>query len=99
MKSKLKMVDAIYLDKHTADWKYYRISSIGRDGDHIELCLLEFPEFNDLDEIVYEEGAVVVSPFDTGYASAYSNILAVLKNKWGIDHQDENLIGIRVRPL
>jgi len=39
----------------------------------------------------------MVNPGETGFASAYPDILKVLKSKWGIDHKDDDLIGIRAR--
>jgi len=98
------MVDCIYLNKRgkpmdTSAWASYRVSSFGAFGDPIELCLVGWPTFQDIDEIVSPDKAVVVNPFDTGYASAYPNLLAVLKSKWNIEHQDEDLIGVRVREI
>ena len=98
---KQQMVDAIYLNKRghpqlTSEWAYYRISSLGRIGDPIELCLVSWPDFRDIDDVVSPDKAVVVNPFDTGYTSAHPNLLAVLKAKWNIEHRDEDLIGLRV---
>jgi hypothetical protein len=98
---KKQMVDCIYLNKRdrrqeTRAWAYYRVSSFGSVGDSIELCLLSFPEFRDIDDVVSPDNAVVVNPFDTGYISAYPNLLGVLKSKWNISHRDEDLIGIRL---
>jgi len=94
--------DLIYLNKRGHPsvfnaWVYYRITSAGNEGDHIELCLLSWPDLADRDEVVSEKLAVVTNPYDTGLARAYPNILNVLKKKWDIDHRDEDLIGIRER--
>jgi hypothetical protein len=59
--------------------------------------LLKWPTFEDLDMVGNEQSAVVVNPGDTGFASAYPNLCALLRNKWNIKHSDEDLIGIRVR--
>ena len=68
-------------------------------GDHIEVCTLEWPTFKDLDFVGDLQKAVVTNPSDTGYASAYPNLLTLLKKKWNIEHKDDDLIGIRVREV
>jgi hypothetical protein len=99
----MKTVDAIYLNKRgnphdTSDWAYYRITSQGKDGDHIEVCLLRWPTFEDLDVVGDERKAPVVNPLDTGFSSAYPNMCKVLLHKWNIAHNaEEDLIGIRER--
>jgi len=98
----MRQVDAIYLNKRghnsdTSKWAYYRISSAGGMGHNIEMCLVKWPSFEDIDEVLSEHAAVVVNPGETGFASAYPNILKVLKSKAGIDHKDDDLIGIRAR--
>lgn len=94
-------VDAIYLNKRGSqsdeDWVYYRVTSQGKEGDHIEVCLVSWPSFADIDRVGDEQRAVVVNPGDTGFTCAYPNICALLKNKWNVDHCDDDLIGIRVR--
>ena len=93
--------DMIYLDKRGSnldnDWAYYRITSEGGVGDPIELCLVKWPTFEDIDEIVSPESAVVVNQGDTGYTSAYDNFGKVLKKKWNIRHSDDKLIGMIFR--
>jgi hypothetical protein len=98
----MEMVDAIYLNKRgdpqdTSKWAYYRITSEGKDGDHIEVCLVSWPSLEDLDVVGDEQKAAVINPNDTGFASAYPNICNLLRNKWNIEHRDEDLIGLRVR--
>jgi hypothetical protein len=100
----MTLVDQIYLNKRgnrsfTNVWAYYRITSFGEEGDHIELCLVKWPTFEDIDEVAAADKAVVVNPGDTGFASAYPNILTVLKSKWNIDHSDDDLIGLRFRDV
>jgi hypothetical protein len=92
-------VDQIYLNKRgsmTAEqWAYYRITSEGGLGDPIELCLVKWPTFEDIDTVISPDSAVVINPGQTGYASAYDTFLKVLKSKWNIDHSDDGLIGLR----
>jgi hypothetical protein len=100
----ITVVDAIYLNKRgspsdTSQWAYYRVTSQGSQGDHIEVCLLNWPSFEDLDLVGDEQKAVVVNPGDTGFASAYPNMCTLLRNKWNVDHCDDDLIGIRVREI
>ena len=89
---------AIYLDKRGSNldnnWTCYRITSEGEEGDPIELCMVRWPTFEDIDEIVSPDSAVVVNLGDTGYTSAYDNFVKVLKKKWNIDHDDDKLIGV-----
>jgi hypothetical protein len=104
VKRAMKTVDAIYLNKRgnpqdTSAWAYYRITSQGKDGDHIEVCLLRWPTFEDLDVVGDEQKSVVINPSDTGFASAYPNMCTLLQNKWNIRHSDEDLIGIRARDV
>lgn len=98
------VLDSIYLHKRnessTATWTYYRVTSIGgSEGDHIQICLVKWPSFEDIDVIGDEKKAVVVNPYDTGFASAYPNLCALLQNKWNIDHERSQLIGIREREV
>jgi hypothetical protein len=99
----MQIVDSIYLNKRgdpldTSKWVYYRITSQGKDGDHIEICTLTWPELADLDVIGDEQKAVVVNPNDTGFRWAYPNMCTLLLNKWNIDHNEiDDLIGSRVR--
>jgi hypothetical protein len=100
----MTVVDTIFLNKRgypadTSKWAYYRITSGGGLGDHIEVCTLEWPLFKDLDVVGDEKKAVVVNPNDTGYMSAYPNLLALLAKKWDIKHSDDDLIGVRVRDV
>jgi len=93
--------DLIYLNKrdsiNTSEWAYYRLSSGGNVGDPIELCLLSWPTFVDIDDVLSVDKAVVINPGDTGFESAYPNNIQVLKNKWGIDHEKSTLIGVIVK--
>ena len=101
----MTVLDSIYLNKrgdesNTASWAYYRITSIGgSEGDHIQVCLLGFPAFEDIDVVGEEKKAVVVNPFDTGFVSAYPNLCNMLRKKWDIDHERSWLIGIRRREI
>lgn len=91
----------LYKDGHPQDtsfWKYYRISSEGKMGDHIEVCLVEWPTFKDIDKPGEIDKAPVINPADTGFTSAYPNFLTLLKNKWGIEYRDEDLIGVIGNP-
>jgi|SRR5208337_536895 len=99
-----QIFDSIYLNKrgHPEDdshWAYYRVGSWGKDGDDIEVCLVQWPTFTDIDVVGDEFKAIVVNPSDTGYNSAYPNLCELLKNKWHIDHSDEDLIGFIVREI
>jgi hypothetical protein len=98
------IVDAIYLNKMgsyniTSNWVYYRITSHGKEGDHIEICLLKWPTFEDIDVISDVQKSAVVNPGDTGFASAYPNICTLLKKKWNVDHSDDDLIGLRFHEI
>lgn len=100
----MQVVDSVYLNKRgnrsdTSAWAYYRITSQGALGDHIEVCMLEWPSLKDLDFVGDVQRAVVVNPGDTGYARAYPNLLTLLQNKWNIEHNDDDIIGIRVREV
>jgi hypothetical protein len=94
--------DAIYLNKRGSSsdlfkWVYYRVTSRGTEGDDIQVCLLTWPSFEDFDVIGDEQKAVVVNPGDTGFSCAYQHLLTLLKEKWKIEHSDNDLIGVRVR--
>ena len=99
----MQVCDSIYLNKRgnesfTNVWAYYRITSVGGDlGDHIELALLTWPDFRDIDVVGDLDKAVVVNPSDTGYNSAYPNTIQLLAKKWNIDHEQSVLIGLRFR--
>jgi hypothetical protein len=94
--------DSIYLNKRgnetfTGVWVYYRLTSLGKLGDSIEVALLTWPDFKDIDVVGDIDKAVVVNPGDTGYVSAYPNFTTLLQKKWNIDHEKSVVIGIRVR--
>jgi hypothetical protein len=100
----MTVTDTIYFNTRgnefsTWVWAYYRITSKGQTGDNIEVCLLKWPSFEDINIIGDEHKAVVVNPADTGYNSAYPNVCELLKNKWGIDHEKSILIGLRPRDV
>jgi len=100
----MQVVDAIYLNKrgnrsNTSVWAYYRITSQGELGDHIKPCMLEWRSFKDSDFIGDVQRAVVVNPGDTGYAVAYPHLSTLSKNKWKVDHSDDEIIGLRVREV
>jgi hypothetical protein len=100
-----QILDSIYLNKrgdpaNTSAWAYYRIRSLGgKEGDDIEICMVRWPTFDDLDVIGDEFKAIVVNPSDTGYTSAFPNLCEVLKNKWNIDHKIDDLIGFIPRQI
>ena len=95
----------IYLNKRdspdlSSDWVYYRITSTGGAlGDHIQVCMLKFPSFEDIDIVGEENKAVVTNPGDTGYLSAYPNLCNLLQNKWNVIHADSIVIGFRTRKV
>jgi hypothetical protein len=98
----MEFADSIYLNKRgdphdTSKWAYYRITSRGDLDDPIEVCLLKWPTFEDIDIVGELDKAKVVNPGDTGRSSAFPNICKLLKNKWNIDHNIDDLIGIRER--
>jgi hypothetical protein len=100
----MQVIDSIYLNKrgdyqNTSSWAYYRVTSFGNMDDHIEACLVEWPTFKDLDVVGEEKFAVVVNPGDTGYVSAHPNLCELLKKKWNIVHDIDDLIGLRVREV
>jgi hypothetical protein len=68
-------------------------------GDHIEVCLLTWPDLEDIDVVGNEQKARVINPGDTGFNSAYPNTCDLLKNKWKIDHARSILIGFRPRDI
>lgn len=96
------MIDAIYLDKRGSDydtskWVYYRITSVnwsefkaGQEKSSVEVCRVNFPKFEDTD-------SPTDSPGQTGMKSAYIDVLKILEQRWGVEHKDENLIGLRER--
>jgi hypothetical protein len=96
-------MDSIYLNKRGHEfetwlWAYYRVTSLGgREGDHIEICLVEWPTFKDIDMVGDEKKASVINPGDTGFTSAYPNLCDLLQRKWNVDHELSVLIGIRPR--
>ncbi len=98
----MDVTDTIYLNKrgnesNTSSWAYYRITSRGNEGDPIELSLLTWPEFEDMDVVGDLDKAIVVNPSDTGYRSAYPNFTDLLQRKWNINHEQSILIGFRAR--
>ncbi len=93
------IIDSIYLNKrgqprNSQHWAYYRVASLGNDRDNIEVCLIEWPSFKDIDVLGDEFKAIVVNASDTGYESAHPNLCDVLKNKWNIDHETSELLGV-----
>jgi hypothetical protein len=50
-------------DSDTSKWAYYRISSTGDMGDNIEMCLVSWPSFEDIDEVLSEHAAVMATAF------------------------------------
>ena len=101
----LTVLDTIYLNKRqnesdTREWAYYRVTSIGgQEGDDIQVCLLKWPKFEDIDVVGEEKKAVVVNSADTGFVSAYPNLCQLLSRKWNIDHEQSVLIGLRERKV
>jgi hypothetical protein len=99
-----QVMDSIYLNKrgheqNTSHWAYYRVTSLGGGlGDHIQVCLVQWPSFSDIDVVGDAKKATVVNPSDTGYNSAFPNLLELLSKKWNIDHEQSTLIGLRARP-
>jgi hypothetical protein len=96
------VIDSIFLNKRgdlsdTSKWAYYRVTSHGKVGDNVEVCLLKWPTFEDLDVVGDHLKAVVVNPGDTGFTCAFPNLCSLLKNKWNIDHDIDDLIGLRER--
>lgn len=98
-----RLFDSIYLNKrgheqNTSHWAYYRVTSLGGGvGDHIQVCLVQWPSFSDIDVVGDVTKAAVVNPSDTGYNSAFPNLLELLSKKWNIDHEKSILIGARER--
>ena len=75
------------------DWVYYRLASIGADGDPITICQLRWPTFEDIDSIFDEHKAVITTPGVTGGGTTYARMCLLLKNKWNVDHPHSTLIG------
>jgi hypothetical protein len=96
------VLDSIYLNHPGGNqnhWVYYRLTSLGgKEGDHIEICLVSWPDFKDIDVVGDEKKASVINPGDTGFTSAYPNFTNLLLRKWGVNHEESILIGMRVRP-
>jgi len=90
-------IDSIYLNKrgsqNTGNWAYYRFTSLGKQGDMISVCQVEWPSFKDIDEIGDTDKAVVSTPGLTGMAHAYPTMISLLKDKWNIDHEQSIIIG------
>jgi hypothetical protein len=84
--AKRQMVDSIYLNKGSKPMD---------TGQWNYYRISSFGEMGDPIEICL----LKFPEFDTGYESAYPNLLAVLKSKWNIEHSDEDLIGFRVREV
>ena len=83
---------SIYLNKknllsNTEPWAYYTIKGGFEVGDNIEVKLVSFPDFSEIDVIVDIPGNV-------GLSAAYDNINLLLRNKWGIERERSELIGI-----
>ncbi len=101
----MTVVDSIYLNKRgtenwTSAWAYYRITSIGGQmGDPIEVALVKWPTFEDIDVVGDLDKAVVTNPGDTGYTSALTNFTDLLQKKWHIEHEQSVLIGLRGREV
>jgi hypothetical protein len=99
-----QILDSIYLNKrgHPQDdghWVYYRVTSLGEEGDNIEVCLVQWPTLRDIDVLGDEFKAIVVNPNDTRYNSAYPNLHELLKNEWNIHHFSADLIGVIVHEV
>jgi len=101
----MEVTDTIYLNKRGKEaetwfWAYYRITSLGgQEGDHIEVSLLTWPTFDDINVVGDLDKAIVVNASDTGYTSAYPNVCDLLQKKWKIDHEQSVLIGFRPRQV
>jgi len=74
-------LDSIYLNKRnnnaeTSEWAYYRLTSLGgSEGDHIQVCLLEWPSLSDIDVVGDEKKAVVINPWRHGIRFSVSEPL------------------------
>lgn len=96
------LIDRIYLDKRndsniTSDWLYYRITSIdapdvpaGKEGATVQVSRLAWPTLTDIE-------SPTDSPGQTAFTSVYVNVVKILKERWAVEHRDENLIGVRSR--
>jgi hypothetical protein len=99
-----KILDSIYLNKrghHHDDgrWIYYRVTSSGHESDSIEVCLVEWPTFRDINVAGDEFKAIVVNPADSRHNSASPNLHDLLKSKWNIHHFSADLVGVIVREV
>ena len=94
-------IDMIWLNKrgsdHTSDWAYYRFTSLGKDGDMISACQVEWPSLKDIDELGDADKAIVSTPGLTGFAIAFPTMVSLLQNKWNIDHKHSIVIGLIAR--
>ncbi len=95
-------INTIYLNRRgndlTNNWVYYRLTSIGgQNNDPIEVCLVSWPTFMDIDSLANERTASVWTPGITGLRVAHDAMNELLKNNWDIDHADSSVIGLIVR--
>lgn len=82
-------IDLIFLDKRgsnfTADWTYYRLTSI---GDTVQACRVKFPSLQDIE-------SVIDTPGNAGLAAAYQNISQLIQTQWDVGRGRSELIGVR----
>ena len=79
-------------EKFTNTWIYYRVASV--DGEEpagtlyapIEICRVSWPTFRDVPPATDTPGI-------TGLASAYEHQCRLLREQWGVEHEESVLIG------
>jgi hypothetical protein len=104
-------IDCIYLNKGTDTgsnfpdrWVYYRVCSVGasgeeagHEGSNIQVCRLSWPDLQDMTGFGAGEG-VAETVGNVGLAVARYDTSAIVRSKFGVDHDESILIGLRNRP-
>lgn len=75
------------------NWIYYRVASINTDeaagtlGAPIEVCRVAWPKFDDIPPATDTQGI-------TERASAYDHMCRLLRQLYGVEHENSILIGM-----
>lgn len=79
-------------ENFTNTWIYYRVSSVDAEEPAgtlyapIQVCRVSWPTFEDIPPITDTPGI-------TGLASAYEHQCRLVKEQWGVEHEDSVFIG------
>jgi hypothetical protein len=103
-------IDTIWLNKPKGGdsepdtWVYYRVTPVagggqpaGADKSNVEVCRLHWPTLEDLTGFSQDQG-IVETAGSVGLVSAELDTTDIVKGKFGIDHRQSILMGIRERP-